>query len=307
MAVNKVYATSYVIINQEDNTILEGTNYHEVRSVASISKMMTAIVTIENCDIYQYTYVPKEVLKVTGSSIYLKPNEKIQVIDLLYGLMLRSGNDAAITLAYAVASDVDVFVEMMNQKAQKLQMNNTFFSNPTGLDIEDAGNQSTAYDMAILHAYCLQNEVYSRIVSTKKYKTFVNKNKLLQQYEFCTGGKTGFTNQARRTLVSSASKENINLVMVTLNCGNDFEIHRMRYEYYFENYFALTALKKGFNYIDDEEIYLEKNYAFLLKKGQYNQLYLQYEINPQKKHITLYLFDENNHLIQKKEVRYCLT
>lgn len=304
LLVSNIQATSYIVMNQDDLSVLEGNNYHEVRSVASISKMMTAIVTIENCDLYQYTIVPDEVLKTEGSSIYLKPGEKIQVIDLLYGLMLRSGNDAAITLALTVAGTIDVFVEMMNEKASQINMNHTMFSNPTGLDVDDSGNLSTAYDMALLHAYCLQNQLYAQIVSTKQYKNYTNKNKLLQQYEYCTGGKTGFTKLARRTLVSSASKDDLNLIIVTLNCGNDFESHKNFYEYYFSHYLAIIAVPKGYNYFDQEEIYVDRNYFFMIKKDKYKNLYLLYEINHNKRQIVVYLYDDDKNCIDQKTIIY---
>ena len=122
-----IQASSYIVIEQSTNKILQGSNYDTQRSVASISKIMTAIIVVENVDIYQYTIVPNEIIKVEGSSMYLKVNDKIKIKDLLYGLLLRSGNDAAITLALTICDTIDEFVCLMNKKAEKLNMKNSFF------------------------------------------------------------------------------------------------------------------------------------------------------------------------------------
>ena len=165
----------------------------------------------------------------------LKENEEISIEKLLYGLMLRSGNDAAITLAMSISNSVEEFVLLMNKKAEELNLKNTFFSNPHGLDEEDNGNISSAYDMALLYSYCMKNKTFAKITSSQSYGTYINKNKLIRTYPYCTGGKTGFTKKAKRTLISSASKDDINLIVVTLNCGNDFQSHKDIYEHYFNN------------------------------------------------------------------------
>ena len=138
--------------------------------------------------------------------------------------MLRSGNDAAVMIAKAVGKEIPKFVDMMNDKAKELQLHSTTFSNPTGLDEEDAGNQSTVYDMALLMSYCSQNSIFNDIVMKESYKredgggTWQNKNRLLKEYEYCVGGKTGFTKKAKRTLVTRAIKNDVSLVIVTFNC-----------------------------------------------------------------------------------------
>lgn len=188
---SNVIASSYIVIEQSTNKILEGNNYHFSRSVASISKIMTAIVAIENIDINTIVKVPNNINKVYGSSVYLKENEEISVEKLLYGLMLRSGNDAAITLAMSISNSVEEFVLLMNKKADELNLKNTYFSNPHGLDEEDNGNISTAHDMAILYSYCMKNKTFAKITSSQSYGTYINKNKLIRTYPYCTGGKTG--------------------------------------------------------------------------------------------------------------------
>ena len=189
--VSNVVASSYIVIEQSTNKILEGYNYNESRSVASISKIMTAIITIENIDLDTKVKVPSEIKKAYGSSIYLKENEEITIEKLLYGLMLRSGNDAAITLAISVSKTIEDFVDLMNEKAYELNLKNTIFSNPHGLDEEDNGNISSAYDMAVLYSYCMKNETFVKITGSQSYGTYINKNKLVRTYPYCTGGKTG--------------------------------------------------------------------------------------------------------------------
>ena len=189
--VSNVSATSYIVIEQSTNKILEGNNYDAQRSVASISKIMTAIVIIENISLDKIVVVPEEINKVYGSFVYLKVNEEVSIEKLLYALLLRSGNDAAVTLALSICKTIDEFVVLMNKKAEYLNLKDTYFNNPHGLDEEDGGNISTAYDMAILYSYCMDNETFAKIVSTKTYKTYNNKNRLLKNYDYCTGGKTG--------------------------------------------------------------------------------------------------------------------
>ena len=191
--VSNVSATSYIVIEQSTNKILEGNNYDAQRSVASISKIMTAILAIENLPLDKKVIVSSDIKKAYGSSIYLKEGQLVTVEKLLYGLMLRSGNDAAIMLAVCVSNTVEQFVELMNQKAKQLNLLNTYFSNPHGLDEEDNGNISTAYDMAILYSYCMENKTFNTITSSKSFDTFTNKNRLLKSYEYCSGGKTGKT------------------------------------------------------------------------------------------------------------------
>ena len=292
--VSNVSATSYIVIEQSTNKILEGNNYDTQRSVASISKIMTAIVAIENIDINKIVKVPSEINKVYGSSIYLKVDQQITIKDLLYGLLLRSGNDAAITLAISVCKSVDEFVCLMNDKAIELKLSNTYFSNPHGLDEMDSGNISTAYDMALIYSYCMKNEIFKSIVSSKTYGTFVNKNRLVRSYDYCTGGKTGFTKKAKRTLVTSASKDNMNLIIVTLNCGNDFNIHKNIYEHYFNNYTSIKVLNKGENSFDNISFTCKQDYFFLTNL---NNVDLYYFVNLKEKYVEITLFDNNHRVV----------
>ena len=284
-------ATSAVLMDMDSSNVIYAKDIHNVRSVASISKIMTAIVAIENADIEDTVTVGEEILKAYGSGVYIKVGEEISLEALLYGLMLRSGNDAALAIANYVGGNVDSFVKMMNDKAKEIGMKNTTFNNPHGLD-EKMGNLSTAYDMALLTSYAMKNEEYKKIVSTKKYTlktnmnyySWTNKNKLLHSHNYITGGKTGFTDIAKRTLVTTATQDDINLVAVTLNDGNDFYDHISLYEEAFKNLTNYTILKKGnINIIDEnyykfDRLYIENDFKYTLNNNKHKVL-LNFKIN----------------------------
>lgn len=173
-------------------------NKDDKQSVASISKIMTAVIAIEHGKLDEAFTVDEEINKAYGSSVYLKQGQTVTLRDLLYALMLRSGNDAAVEIAKHVSGSQEAFVEAMNQKAAEIGMSNTTFSNPSGLDEEDGGNISTANDMAILMSYAMKNKEFRTITGSKYYTTdwnmrWKNKNRLLFDYPFTIGGKTGFT------------------------------------------------------------------------------------------------------------------
>lgn len=290
-------ATSSILMDMDSGRIIYENNSHEVRSVASISKIMTAILAIESKKLDKTVKVSDVVLEAYGSGIYIKPGEKLTLQDLVYGLMLRSGNDAALMIAEYVSGSVPKFVKKMNQKAQEIGMKQTTFHNPSGLDEEDeVGNFSTAYDMAILTSYAMKNKTYQKIVGTKKYtlktnkNTYVwyNKNKLLTNYENTTGGKTGFTKKARRTLVSTASKDQLNFVVVTLNDGNDFQDHENLHEYGFTYYKKYRLLKKGTVKIEDEKyyknetLYIKNDINYPLREDEKQSVRLSFQLNKKK-------------------------
>ena len=196
--------------------IIEERNKDLVRSVASISKLMTAYVALSYCeDLNNIVIIGDEIDKAYGSAVYLSKGEELSLKELLYALMLRSGNDAALSIAnYIGEGDISFFVSMMNNEARKLGMNNSIFRNPSGLDEEDGGNLSTSFDMALLMRKCLDIPIFNEIVSLKSYQSsnhgvWHNKNKLLYMYKYANGGKTGYTKKAGRTLVTSASKNDL--------------------------------------------------------------------------------------------------
>lgn len=261
------YGKSYIVYDSLNQYVVEGRNIDYLQSVASISKIMTAIVVIENSRLDKKITVDETINKAYGSCVYIHIKDQITIQDLLYGLMLRSGNDCALMLAKSVGGSVERFVEMMNEKARDIGMKQTHFSNPSGLDEEDEGNLSTVKEMAILYRYCCQNPLFNQIVKTKEYKRldgkgyWHNKNRLLKEYPYCVGGKTGYTKKAKRTLITRAIKKQVDLIIVTFNCGNDFEFHQQKYEECFEKYQNVLVLSKG--------IYQYHGHSFLIDQDIY--------------------------------------
>lgn len=240
-----------VLIDQETGGVLYEKNAHEKRSIASITKIMTAIIAIESGKMEEMAVASRRAIHTEGSSIYLEQGEKMMIEDLVYGLMLRSGNDAAIAISEHVGESVEGFVHLMNEKAQWLGMTNTHFENPHGLESE--AHYSTAYDMALLMRYAMNHPKFMEISQTKSYKAsnrsyaWINKNKLLTSlYEYCTGGKTGFTKKAGRTLITSAKKEDKHLIAVTLNAPDDWNDHIQMFEWGFQTFHeALNDLEEN--------------------------------------------------------------
>ena len=245
-------ASSYVLMDMNTNRVLASKNAHNSKLIASISKIMTCILAIENKNLDDIVVVDETINEAHGSGIYIEVGEEMTLRDLLYGLMLRSGNDAAVMIAKYVAGSIQDFVTMMNEKAKELGMTNTTFNNPSGLDDDNTeGNYSSCYDMALLTSYAMQNEDYRTITKTKKHivktnkKTYswTNKNKLLS-YDYITGGKTGYTKNAGRTLVSTAHVDDMDLVVVTIRDGDDWNTHKELYEYAENNYESYKVLNK---------------------------------------------------------------
>ena len=234
--------SSSIIMDVDSGRILYQKNIHEKKLIASTTKIMTFLITYENSNIEKEITVGEEVLSMYGTNIYIEVGEKMKIKDLLYGLMLRSGNDAAITLAVNTLGEEE-FIRKMNEKAKEIGMINTVFENPHGLD-EDTKNISTAYDMALLSQYAFQNKLYQEIISTKKYSTkssiksytWYNRMSLLNNYKYCIGGKNGYTPKAGKTLVSYAKKENMILTIVTLKDNDIYNNHKNLYENYFNKY-----------------------------------------------------------------------
>ena len=289
-------ATSAILVDTDSGRILYSKDIHNRRSIASISKIMTAVLAIESSKLDDEVKVTSVVKKAYGSAIYIKIGEKLKLRDLVYGLMLRSGNDAAVVIADYVGGNVDNFVAMMNHKAKEIGMKNSKFNNPSGLD-EELANYSTAYDMAILTSYAMKLNYYKEIVKTKKYKVstnknsyiWKNKNKLLNLYKYTTGGKTGYTKKAKRTLVTTASKNKVNLVAVTLNDGNDFLDHIDMFNYGFENYKKYNILKKGIiniyekKYYKNYDLYIKKDFDYILLDSEIESINITYNINKERK------------------------
>ena len=229
-------AAAAILMDADSGEILFEKDAGRCMRIASTTKIMTALVALERAKLTDTITVTASHM-VEGSSMYLKPGETVTVEELLYGLMLCSGNDAALALADCCGG-LDAFVQAMNEKAAALGMKDTSFANPNGLD--DENHYSTAQDMAVLAAYAAEDPTFRRICSTKTAtvggRSMTNHNKLLRQIEGCIGMKTGYTKAAGRTLVSCAERQGRRLVAVTLCDGNDWVDHKTLYEMGFAAY-----------------------------------------------------------------------
>jgi len=271
-----------IVMDMDSGRILYENNKDNKMLIASTTKIMTAVIAIENKNLNEIVTIGDEVLTMYGSNIYVEPGEEISLRDLLYGLILRSGNDAAVSIAKYVSGDIDSFVRLMNKKAKKIGMNNTTFNNPHGLD-EETKNYSTPYDMAILMKFANNLMEFSEISGTKKWsvqtnkKTYIwyNRNKLLNTYKYLTGGKTGYTPKAGKTLVSTASKNNLNLIAVTLNNPDHYQVHKNLFEYYFSKYKRILLIDKNnitFNNSKYKNLYINYSFSYPLTKDEENDI-----------------------------------
>lgn len=245
-----VSAKAAILMHADSGRVLYEKNADEHMLIASTTKIMTAIVVLEHCELDDLVEVDSRSAGIEGSSMYLKAGESYTVEDLLYGLLLVSGNDAASALALHVADSMEEFAELMNAKAAELGMTESSFKNAHGLDEE--GHYSTARDMAKLAAYCMGNEDFARIAGTVSHtvgeQTLVNHNRLLREYDGCLGLKTGYTMAAGRTLVTCAERDGTRYVCVTLNDPDDWDDHKALYDWAFANYSFAEVIPAGLSY-----------------------------------------------------------
>ena len=215
--------------------------------IASTTKIMTALVVCEQCNVLDRMRITKEAVGIEGSSMYLQEGEVLTLQELLYGLMLSSGNDAAVALAIYCGGTVEGFAELMNDKARNLGLRDTHFENPHGLD--SPGHYSTARDLAVLAAYAMENPIFAKTVSTKSMKigqrNLINHNKLLHRVEGADGVKTGFTKAAGRILVSSAQRQGRRLIAVTIDAPDDWNDHAALLEEGFSRYCVQKIISEG--------------------------------------------------------------
>lgn len=236
-----VSALSAVVINAETGSIVYEKSPFAQRAMASTTKIMTALLTIEAGDLDKKFTVDSYAIRVEGTSMGLQEGDIVTRRALLYGILLPSGNDAANAAAVSVSGSMEKFVELMNKKAEELGLTNTHFANPSGLDAD--GHFTTAYDLAMLTKTALENPVFAEICKCADarvefgnppyLRSLANSNKMLWQYEGCYGVKTGFTDNARRCLVSAAERNGVKLICVTLNAPDDWEDHRKMLDYGF--------------------------------------------------------------------------
>lgn len=320
-------AKSMVVVEAKSGRVLYGKNYNEKLPMASTTKIITALTVLNN-----YKNIDKEVqiddraVGISGTSIYLKYGEKLTVRELLYGLMLPSGNDASVALAYIVGGNMPNFCKLMKETAIKCGANNSNFANSHGLD-ED-GHYTTALDLAKITAKALENEIFKEIVTTKNtrikgstegsYRYLKNKNKLLNILDGCIGVKTGYTSKAGRCLVSAVERNDFRAVCVVLNCGPMFEeslnlLNNVYNEYSYVELLPSYKINRSILVNDGKKnsvkTFTKMGFKYPLKKDEINQLEYKYNLPnnldaPIKKDVVIgnleiYL---NNHLLFSEKI-----
>lgn len=310
-----VSAASAIVIDCASKRVLFEKNAYAKRGMASTTKIMTALIAIENLNLNDIVTVSPHAAGTEGSSIWLSPLEKISVHDLLYGLLLASGNDAATALAEYTSGSVEAFTVVMNRKAKEIGAYNTNFTNPHGLPGDN--HYTTAYDLALISATAMENSLFADIVATKNKtiswegsewdRSLTNHNKLLTRYEHAIGIKTGFTKKDGRCLVSCAEKDGRRLISVTLNAPDDWNDHISMHEYCFEKYKAHTVCSKGSSAgiftneeIDADAIGLlyENDFTVSLSEEEINSIHVKKVFN-----VTYPV--EKNQIVGRADI-YCL-
>ena len=235
-------AAAMILYEPRTGTVLEEKDADAQMLIASTTKIMTALIVLEHCPLYETVQITEPMTGAEGSSLYLKAGQEFTVEELLYGLMLASANDAAVALAVHAAGSVEAFAALMNAKAADLGLRNTHYMNPHGLDAPE--HYSSARDLALLTAAAMENPTFCRFFSAQERQfrgiTVQNHNKLLAEYDGCIGGKTGYTRASGRTLVSCAERNGLRLICVTLSDPDDWDDHRALYDEAFADYAFLT-------------------------------------------------------------------
>ena len=276
-------SSSCILLDNDSGRVLYSKNINDKRLIASTTKLMTFLVAYENGNLDDVYTVGEEVLKMYGTSIYLSIGEKVSLNDLLYGLILRSGNDASMVIANNIGDNYDHFIKLMNDKALDLGMKNTVFKNPHGLD-EESENYSTSYDMALLSKYLHTIDFYLEVSSTKHYMMqtdlksydWYNRNKLLSLYSYTVSGKNGYTPKAGKTLVSGAFNNDLSLSAVSLDDGDIYNTHISLYNYGFDTFSRYMVVnKESFFYEDQyygERLYVNESYYYPVKEEEKDKL-----------------------------------
>ena len=286
-AIPDIYAQSYIVVDAKSGRIIGSRDPDMKLPIASTTKIMTAILAIESIEDYDAKIeVPPSCAGIEGSSIYLKPKQKVSIRDLLYGTMLRSGNDAAQTLAeFAGRKDEDGFIGMMNKRAKELGAYNSNFVNPHGLNADN--HYSTAYDLAIISSHAMKNDLFREITSAEKYKadslnTFLyNKNKVVYEYEYGTGIKIGYTKAAGRCLVASAQKDGTEIITVVLNDNNWFQDCYKLFDWAFEKYKSYQIVEKGQfagRTDDGAPVFIDESFSYILTDEEKEKVRYESEI-----------------------------
>ena len=318
-------AKAMCVMEASTGRVLYGKNRHEKLPMASTTKIMTAITAIENCkDLDKRFEISPRAVGIPGTSLYLRKGETLSVRELLYGLMLISGNDASFAIGERVGGNVEKFLDMMNKTAHKIGALSSHFDNTHGLDSQT--HYTTAEDLARITSYAMQNQTFKEIVSTKntkivsgegKTRYLKNKNRLLNSLAGCNGVKTGFTNDAGRCLVSSAERDGMTLVCVVLNCGPMFEESSQLLEKGFDE-FKLYDLTNGYTYkrtipveegrMSEVRIGTEGKFLYPLKESELDKV--EYRVKVDEKLVApvkkgqevgkVEIFIDNNLLFEEK-------
>lgn len=287
-------AKSMCLIESTSKRILFSKNENLKLANASTTKIVTFLTVLKNCENFEKKIsIDRRAVGIAGTSIYLKEGEELTIKELLYGMMLVSGNDAATALALSISPTISDFANLMTVEAKKCGAVNSSFKNPHGLD-ED-GHYTTAYDLALITAECYKYDLFREIVSTKNikisnitgYRYLKNKNKLLTTLDGCVGVKTGFTNDAGRCLVSSAIRDNMQVICVVLNCGPMFEESYSLIEKSFKTY-KLTTLISPYSYVRsikvnnsnncESKTFIQKGFSYPLTESEKQNINIEYNI-----------------------------
>lgn len=297
---------SIVVMDYNSGRVLYEKDMNERRLIASTTKIMTTLIALENSKLDYMIEIGDEVKSVDGSMIYLKVGDKLSLKDLLYGLMLRSGNDAAMSISTHTLG-YDEFIRKMNYKAILLGMNNTTFENPHGLNY-DTKNYSTAYDLALLMKYAIKNKDFLEISGTKKYKNWYNKNELLSNYKYAISGKIGYTKESGPVFVSASKKDGKTIIIVSINEQDKFNLHKRLYEEYFNKYELYKVLDKKFfsfkvnnNY---DHYYILNDFYMLLNKKEINKLKIEINVNDYNNYVSVKIGNDLIHNEKLYKIQY---
>lgn len=297
---------SIVVMDADSGRILYSKNKSERKLIASTTKIMTTIIALENAKLSDKLKVGKEIQTVNGSMIYVREGKTFTLNDLLHGLMLQSGNDAAMIIASKIMP-YDNFIAQMNLKAHKLGMHNSTFENPHGLN-DDTKNYSTAEDMSKLMRYAIKNKEFLNITRTKKYKVdnyiWYNKNKLLSDYKYLISGKIGYTKASGQVYVSAAKKNNKTLIIASINESDKFNLHKKLYEKYFDEYERYKVLDKNtFSFKvknkNHDHYFIKNDFNMLLTKNEIKKLKISVNLNKNNNYVDVYL---DNNLIHSEKL-----
>lgn len=282
----EINARSAIVMDFDSGRVLFEKNAYIKRPMASTTKVMTAIVALENCDLNEVVTVSRNAALVQGSTINLTTGEILTMKELMYGLLLRSGNDAAVAIAEHIGGSVDGFIQRMNEKAKEIGAYNTHFITPHGLD--ETGHYSTAYDMALITRYALKIPLFNEIVKTQTIQVgkrmMNNTNEMLWGYQGADGVKTGYTGKAGRCLITSATRDGRRFISVVLFCDNRDQralSSKKILDYTFEKYFTHTLIKSEYiGYVPVDRgfekkvpVYVEKTVTMPVTESEKGELF----------------------------------